>query len=126
MECDGKILLVRHLEGKSSDKAGKWGMPGGKVDPGESSIQGMVRELEEETGIAVSEEDLKFGESLKVRWERGDILYDTYTLKLESMPEVVLSDSEHDSFMWIHPEEVPNYNVIEDVDQCIQLKYASI
>ena len=45
----GKVLLVRI--NKPKDKSGKWGLPGGKVDKGESLDDGMMREVEEETGI---------------------------------------------------------------------------
>lgn len=45
----GKVLLVRI--NKPKDKSGKWGLPGGKVDKGESLEEGMIREVEEETGI---------------------------------------------------------------------------
>lgn len=42
---DGKILLVR----EKSD--GKWSLPGGWADPGESPAENVVREIFEETGF---------------------------------------------------------------------------
>ncbi len=45
----GRILLARRTEGR--DLAGRWEFPGGKVDPGETPEQALVRELREELGI---------------------------------------------------------------------------
>lgn len=52
-----KVVLVRH--GKTAHHyEGVIGLPSGKIDPGETAIQTAKRELEEETGLKCSLEDL--------------------------------------------------------------------
>ena len=47
-DARGRVLLVRRADD------GRWAMPGGWVDPGETPEQAVVREVAEETGLRVS------------------------------------------------------------------------
>ena len=46
----GRALLVERARAPG---AGLWSVPGGKVEPGETLVQAVVREVLEETGIVV-------------------------------------------------------------------------
>jgi 8-oxo-dGTP diphosphatase len=48
---DGKVLLGKRPAGKPWP--GWWELPGGKLEPGETVMQALTRELKEELGIAV-------------------------------------------------------------------------
>lgn len=50
VDVAGRLLLVRraHEPGR-----GRWSLPGGRVEPAETDEQALVREVVEETGLAV-------------------------------------------------------------------------
>jgi len=52
MDSENRVLLARRPEGKPL--AGLWEFPGGKVAPGETPEEALIRELREELGIDVS------------------------------------------------------------------------
>ena len=49
LDVDKRILIARRPEGKPM--AGLWEFPGGKIEPGETPEQAVVRELREELGV---------------------------------------------------------------------------
>ena len=49
----GRVLVVRTRKWN-----GAWGVPGGKIDRGEPAEAALVRELREETGLAIA--DIRF------------------------------------------------------------------
>lgn len=114
VNADGKILLLReantYVEGTN---IGRYGLPGGRINPNESYRDGLRREVEEETGIA----DFEIGEPLFVgEWSpviKGVLhhIVAIFTLCPTSAKQIRLSD-EHDAYVWVEPEKVSDYDVM--------------
>lgn len=47
---DGRLLLIRRA---NEPGRGLWSIPGGRIEPGETDAQALVREMAEETGLTV-------------------------------------------------------------------------
>jgi ADP-ribose pyrophosphatase YjhB (NUDIX family) len=48
---DGRLLLIQRGH---DPEAGRWSLPGGRVEPGETDAQALAREMLEETGLIVT------------------------------------------------------------------------
>ena len=53
VDRDGRLLVQKRPDGLPM--AGLWEFPGGKIDPGETPEQALIRELAEELGIDVEQ-----------------------------------------------------------------------
>lgn len=94
----GRVFAAQRGYGKSKDG---WEFPGGKIEPGETPEQALIREIREEldTEIAV-------GEKLaQVEWEGPD-----FHLSMGCYWCTVISGAltlrEHESARWLRPEEL--------------------
>ena len=91
----GHLLLTRRAKGKSF--AGTWENSGGAVQAGETSLQAVVRELFEETGIRAEPEEFELLDSDRDR----NMFYDHYCLKRRvRLKDIVLLPGETDGVMW--------------------------
>ena len=91
----GHMLLTRRAPGKSF--AGTWENSGGAARAGENSLQAIVRELREETGIEAAPEEFEWLSSDRDR----HFFFDHYCLKRPiRLSEVKLQPGETDDVMW--------------------------
>lgn len=96
----GAVLFLRRSPGVF--RAGQWELPGGTVEPGEAHEAAAVREVAEETGLAV-----------RITRERGRhtwmdiggkdlrIHARVFDVDEDALRDVVLNDGEHDEFTWV-------------------------
>ncbi len=97
----GKVLLTRRAKGKSF--AGTWENSGGAAKAGETSLQAIVRELFEETGIRAEESEFR----LLSQGKEGHAIYDFYALHREvKLEDIVLLPGETDDVRWATFNEV--------------------
>ena len=92
---NGKLLLTRRAPGKTY--AGTWENSGGAAKAGETSLQAIVRELYEETGISAQPEEFQLLETAK----DSAAFYDHYCLhRTTPLSDIVLLPGETDDAMW--------------------------
>ncbi|MFF1692786.1 NUDIX hydrolase [Streptomyces sp. NPDC058257] len=111
----GRVLLVRRSETERFLPR-VWGVPCGKLEPGESPLDGVLRELKEETGL-LGEVLRKVGESSFVSQYRGHEVknwQDNFLVRpLSFEVSLPLPDQEH---RWLAPAdlgtvEIDDYNM---------------
>ena len=107
----GKVLLTRRAPEKSG--AGSWENSGGAAQAGENSLQAIVRELREETGIEAKPEEFEL-----LCTDRDKIChYDFYCLHRElPIEEIKLQPGETDDAKWVTFDQV--HQMIENKEIC--------
>lgn len=51
-----QVLIIKRVA--RGMNPGQWALPGGKVDAGEGTVEGALRELKEETGLVAADDDV--------------------------------------------------------------------
>lgn len=93
------LMLATHRK----DDANAWGMPGGKVDDGESPLEAVVRELGEETPYVALIDNIEY---LGVRPCKGEVDYDVHTYLVKDANLLKLNISligVEQNYGWVHP-----------------------
>jgi len=108
--CDGKILLEKR---KNEPGKGKWSIPGGLVELGESVEQTVIREVREETGLEVEKPEHIDVVDNVVRDNNSEIKYHfviiDYFVKLKGGTMKATSDAEE--LRWVTFDEVEQYDL---------------
>jgi 8-oxo-dGTP diphosphatase len=94
-----KILIARRLP--SGDLGNKWEFPGGKVEEGESDSEALVREYDEEFGVAVTPGPLLASASFEHKGKTYSL--NAYELRLQSLN---LTLREHSRWRWADIAEI--------------------
>ncbi len=118
VEHKGKFLfLLRHSK---KSQGNTWCVPGGKVEVGEKIQSAAVRELQEESGICVQEKDLVFFRKIYKTIETKSFCFHMFYIKLDTVPEVKLSPTEHTDFVWAPLDQLP-FPIMIDEDHYTQM-----
>ena len=111
-----KILLEKR---KNMPSKGKWSVPGGLVELGESVENAVVREVKEETGLDVYAPRLVDVVTYVSMGERGAVMYHyviiDYLVSVKGGKAKAASDA--DALKWVLFNEVEEYDLTESFRQ---------
>jgi 8-oxo-dGTP diphosphatase len=99
---DGRLLAAQRAE--PAHMRGRWELPGGSVEPGETEGEALVRELDEELALPVVVGE-RLGPDLPVEGRRGtDLLLRFY--RCTPVDGAVPHPLEHLALRWVGPDEL--------------------
>ncbi|MDQ1025273.1 8-oxo-dGTP diphosphatase [Streptomyces umbrinus] len=107
---EGRVLLVRRSETERFLPL-VWGVPCGKLEPGESPEDGVLRELKEETGL-LGEVVRKVGESSFVSEYQGHEIknwQDNFLVKPLSWHITLQKPDQR--YVWLSPAELDSVDI---------------
>lgn len=109
IESERGLLLLRRAPLES--EPGTWGVPGGKIEAGESPIEGALRELFEETSIALERSSIEEVCKFYIRKAELDYTYHLFRIRLDRDFEVRISD-EHTDYQWVSDTDLKDMPLI--------------
>jgi len=108
----GRMLILKR-RADDDEYGGLWDIPGGRLERDENAQAGLIREVREETGLAID----------KIRpltvWDyehRATKVIGLSFLARADEGEAVLSD-EHTAFTWAAPEEMGDYEFAPNLEK---------
>ena len=118
------LAIVINQEGKiligSSPRDGGYKFPQGGLDPGEDVFSGIKRELREELGITLFDNDIEiiFEEKVSYTYPPEDPYYiykgqelSVVKIHYNNSWYLIPQDDEFEELIWIDPSDLTNYDV---------------
>ncbi len=121
VEYNGKVLLVRESPSyKEGTNVGKFDVPGGRVKPGEKWNQVLLREVKEETGLAV-----EIGRPFFVGEWRPMVQGEQWQVigmffQCAAPNDTIVLSEDHAEYLWIDPREYAQFPLIENLVPAFQ------
>ncbi len=100
---EGKYLLIRRSSDKYPEVGPKWDIVGGRINPGETLLENLKREIKEETNLDMSKEPELVAAQDILRVPERHVVRLTFAGEIEGEPQI---DSDHTEFRWFTAEEI--------------------
>lgn len=104
------------LQDRIKDDWKGYTLPGGHIEPGESIVDAVIREMREETGFTIKNPHLCGVKQFPIEGGRYIVfLFETDRFEGE------LADSDEGKMHWIKASDLSNVNLVNDFDDLIEV-----
>jgi mutator protein MutT len=120
----GEILLAKRHEPEKPEIHNKWELLGGGIEHGETAEDAIIREVKEESGLEVKIARLL--PKIITSWQKFkngtdlQVIIITYECKITG-GNLTLDDKEISEFKYVKPEDINNYDCLDNVDTIIAM-----
>jgi len=110
---NGEVLVVKR---SLNDEwiPGKWAIPGGRREQGETLIQNIQRETKEEVGLKLDPQKIIFLPIVSKRLNHVFFTTNSFSGNIH------LGDGEHSHFSWVNPKNLDKNECVPNLDIEIQ------
>jgi 8-oxo-dGTP diphosphatase len=111
---DGKVLLVRQ------SYLDYYSVPGGYLKRGETGKQAAIRELSEEIGLRVREDQLRLAFDVKQFWQGRDDHVEMFELDVDAPPKIDIDNREVVGAAFYTPQEALKLDLFPPLRRLIE------
>ena len=123
IDAMGNILIENRCEKELPEANQKWGLPGGKIEYGETPEEAVIRETMEETGYTVRILEMIPLTNVSI-WRYANQELHTIVIgyygKVVEVPQKKVCDKKVNMVRWMKPEEVDKLDFLPGVAEMIK------
>jgi len=108
---EGKYLLLERSLKKYPEIKGRWDIVGGRINPGDTLIDSLKREIKEETNLDLEKTPRLIAAQDIIVGDEKHVVRLTYMVEIDGEP--TLDTEENENFKWLTLDEI---KAIEDLD----------
>lgn len=116
-----KFLMLKRNKNEIA-YPGKWALPGGKIEKGETIMNVLKREVAEETGLKIEDYKQFIGDYTFIRPDGHNVVGLTFVVKAKSDDVVMSSDFE--DYKWLTPQGLKNIDYIKGTEKEVEVAFA--
>ena len=109
---DGDKILIIQRSASDAWMPNHYGLPGGKLDEGETVEEALARECMEEVNLTISPSDLVFLPKISHKANHGFYYITKFTGNISL-------NNEHSDFKWVNPKELSKYKTVPDLIEIV-------
>lgn len=111
---DGRYLVLKRSECESVG-AGKYCMPGGKVEDNQTVDEALAEEIMEEAGLKMKQGKILLKDKSFVRPDKQTVKIFSYLCEVDNSDQVKIDEDDFSNYKWVNLEELKDLDRL-DID----------